>query len=240
MWVGHVRAFIGGRAPQIGSGQNGPVTSLLHRVILIRHGETEWNRVRRRQGQLDSPLTAAGRSQAMEAASLCGGLGIDHIFTSPLGRARETAAIVSSVLQQPVTVVNDLTEVHHGDFAGLTNNEIEGRHPGELVRRRQDLYRWTFPSGESYADADVRAARALQHVRQPGLVTPLIVAHEMIGRMLLRSLLDLDVDDALALTLPHGTVFEVELGERRLTRHSADGGFDSDGTDDGVHVEGRR
>jgi len=189
------------------------------RVVLVRHGETMWNRERRRQGQLDSPLTAEGRHHARAAASVCVRLGVDRIFTSPLGRARETALIVSSVLAIPVDDVDDLAELHHGAFAGLTNDEIALRYPGALDVRKREKYTWAFPGGESYADAAVRASRALDRVATTGAASPLLVTHEMIGRMLLRSLLDLNVEQALALSLPHGTVLEVNPAERRATSH---------------------
>lgn len=198
-----------------------PVARPMSRVILIRHGETEWNRSRRRQGQLDSPLTADGRRHAEAAANACGALGIDSVFSSPLGRAYTTATIVGARLGKTVEIVDELAEVHHGTLAGLTNEEIEARHPGELDRRDQQKYTWTFPGGESYADADVRAARALEAVAAGGAKVPLLVTHEMIGRMLLRSLLGLTPDEALDLSMPHGSVLEVLPADGQLTIHRA-------------------
>jgi broad specificity phosphatase PhoE len=64
-------------------------------VLLARHGQTEWNALGRRQGQLDSPLTAAGVEQAHRHAKTVAVRGIDGIFTSPLGRALTTAEIIA-------------------------------------------------------------------------------------------------------------------------------------------------
>jgi len=217
--------------------QTGLMPSVLNRVILVRHGETEWNRVRRRQGQLNSPLTADGRRHAKVAANLCVGLGVDGIFSSPLGRAQQTAAIVSSVLHSPVEVIDDLAEVHHGVIAGLTNAEIEDLHPGELGRREMNKYTWVFPGGESYADAGVRAIRALEEIAATGVNSPLLVTHEMMGRMLLRSLLDLDVDDALSLSMTHGTAFEVWPDESRVKRHSPRASSQTQTREDGTHTD---
>jgi len=180
-----------------------------------------WNRERRRQGQLDSALTADGTRQAEAAASVCLRLGVDRIFTSPLGRARETALILSSTLTLPVEEVDDLAEVHHGAFAGLTNDEIALRYPGALDVREREKYTWAFPGGESYADAAVRASRAIDRVAATGAASPLLVTHEMIGRMLMRSLLELSVEEALVLPIPHGTVLEVNPVQRRATSHDA-------------------
>jgi len=88
----------------------------------------------RRQGQLDSPLTENGRRHAETVADLCKALDADSVFSSPLGRARATADVVGSRLALPVVIISDLAEIDHGTFAGLTNDEIEARHPGELAR----------------------------------------------------------------------------------------------------------
>ena len=174
----------------------------------------------RRQGRLDSPLTEAGRRHAESVADLCVALDADAVFSSPLGRARATADVVGSRLSLPVVVISDLAEIDHGAFAGLTNDEIEARHPGELARRARSKYSWSFPGGESYADADVRAAAALDAVAATGAISPVLVTHEMIGRMLLRTLLRLDTQDALEQSLPHGSVIEVWPAEARAVTHT--------------------
>jgi broad specificity phosphatase PhoE len=163
-------------------------------VVLARHGETEWNRSGRKQGRLDSPLTARGRAHAGALAEAAAGLKVDAVFASPLGRAVATAAVCAGRTGLPVVVIDELAEVDHGAMAGLTTGEIERRHPGELDRRAADKYRWRFPGGESYADADRR-----------------------IGRMLLRRLLGEDPATALARHHPHDVLYRVEIGTRTLT-----------------------
>lgn len=195
-------------------------------VVIVRHGETEWNRTGRRQGQLDSPLTEEGTRHAETIASSLVLDTIDSIFSSPLGRAYRTALIIGAQVDRSVRVVEDLAEVHHGAFAGLSNDEIEAAHPGELGRREREKYTWTFPEGESYADADARASRALQQVAQAGATTPLLVTHEMIGRMLLRALLELTPAEALAWSLPHGSVIKVLPAARAVTTTAASPSLD--------------
>jgi broad specificity phosphatase PhoE len=138
------------------------------------------------------------------------GFPIDGIFSSPLGRALGSAELYAEVLGLPVVTVDELAEIHHGVMAGLNGGEIESTFPGEMSRRATDKYRWRFPDGESYADGDVRAATALRLVGGSGAVRPLLVSHEMIGRMLLRNLLDLTPDEALAFRHPHGAVYRVD------------------------------
>lgn len=153
----------------------------VERVVLARHGETEWNRAGRRQGQLDSPLTDRGRAQALVLAEGVAALLVDAIFTSPLGRSPATAAVCAERVGLPVTTIDELAEVNHGDMAGLTSAELDRRFPGALARRSQDKYRWRFPGGESYADADCRAGAALTRIATTGALRPLIVSREMIG-----------------------------------------------------------
>lgn len=186
---------------------------MFDRVWIVRHGETEWNLLRRRQGQLDSPLTDRGRCQAQSAATQIPVGFADGLFSSPLGRGLDTARVIAETLDLEITVIEELAEVHHGRFAGLTNAEIEARFPGELSRRELIKYCWQFPDGESYEQAAGRAARALRRISTIGVRRPILVTHEMIGRMLLKELLDLHPDRALLASLPHGEAVTVERAD---------------------------
>jgi broad specificity phosphatase PhoE len=187
-------------------GQTGAVDSW-EVVFLARHAQTEWNVQRRRQGRLDSPLTAYGRRETRRHAAALKPMAIDAIFASPLGRTRETARIFGETLALEPVIVDDLAELDHGAFTGLTNDEIDARFPGERTKRAAGKYEYRFPGGESYADADIRVGRALSRITGR---RPLLVAHEMVGRMLLRHLLGLDPAAALARTLPHEVVIEID------------------------------
>ncbi len=175
-------------------------------VYLARHGQTEWNVAGRRQGRLDSPLTPHGLRQARRNADLLSGHQIDAIFTSPLGRARRMAEIVGDTLGLPARVLDELAEVAHGAWSGLTSADIDAGWPGQRAARERDKYAFRFPDGESYADAEVRAGRALAEVARSGARRPLLVSHEMIGRMLLRQL---GVADSLQLRQSSDLIYRV-------------------------------
>ncbi|MFT4295929.1 MAG: histidine phosphatase family protein [Micropruina sp.] len=181
-------------------------------LILARHGQTEWNVTGRRQGQLDSPLTQEGVATAQRLRRVLSAQGIDVIATSPLGRARRTAAIFAEELDVDVVPMESLAEVHHGSFAGLTNDEIQLHHADLWQLREADFYGWRFPGGESYADADCRAARALEEVDALNAEMPLLVTHEMIGRMLRRHVLSLTLEQAFALRHPQAVAYRLEGG----------------------------
>jgi broad specificity phosphatase PhoE len=185
-------------------------------IFLARHGETEWNLVGRRQGQLDAPLTPAGREEVERMADRLRAFPIDGIFSSPLGRSMASALVYAEAFGLPVVTVDELAEIHHGAMAGLSGEEIETAFPGEMSRRAADKYRWRFPEGESYADGDGRAAAALRLVECSESVRPLLVSHEMIGRMLLRNLLGLTPDEALAHGHPHGVVYRIDVAANSL------------------------
>jgi len=137
------------------------------RVLLVRHGQSEWNALGRWQGQADPPLSDIGREQARAAARSLGAL--DAIFASDLQRAAETAAIISAELGVgPVVIDERLRERDAGEWSGLTRGEIEERYPGWLDSTSNK--HTAFASGEGVrrppgweSDASV-LARALEAI----------------------------------------------------------------------------
>lgn len=101
------------------------------RLLLVRHGQSEWNADGRWQGQADPPLSDLGRRQAQAAAAAIGA--VDAIVASPLERAHRTAlAISEAVGVGPVLVDDDLMERHAGEWQGLTRAQIDAQYPGYL------------------------------------------------------------------------------------------------------------
>lgn len=133
----------------------------------MRHGETEWNRQKRTQGQIDTPLSETGIAQARAASERLCGQGIATICSSPLQRALETARIQAEVLGLPVEVVDDLRECCLGEREGTPRD-------GWLdAWRRGDYLPTGAESIEAFIERSLRAVnRALE---RPGPV--LIVAH---------------------------------------------------------------
>ena len=109
------------------------------RVLLVRHGQSEWNAQGRWQGQADPPLSDLGRAQARAASQSLGAL--DAIFASDLLRAAETAAIIAEQLGVgPVIIEPDLRERDAGEWSGLTRPEILERYPGYLPEDRHHAF----------------------------------------------------------------------------------------------------
>lgn len=186
------------------------------RVFLARHGQTVWNLEHRLQGQLDSPLTADGIMQAEAMAERLTPAGIRTVCSSPLGRALHTATIIATRLEADLIEVPELAEIDHGRFAGMTWDEIDEAYPTAREERAANRYGWAFPGGESYAQARARARKALSSCGWASTGAPLLVTHEMIGRMLRAELRGLDAAGALALRHPQNVVFEIDRGVERL------------------------
>lgn len=174
--------------------------------------------VGRKQGQLDSPLTELGVEQARGNAKRLNGAGVDAIFSSPIGRARASADLIAEELGLPVWELDDLSEVDYGHWSGLTGSEIESRWPAEYAARERDRYGYRVPGGESYADVDLRAGQALSAVAAAGRLRPLLVAHEMIGRMLLKHLCRLSSAEALQFSQPNDVVYRIDAATHAVER----------------------
>jgi probable phosphoglycerate mutase len=108
------------------------------RLLLWRHGLTEWNAAGRFQGQEDVPLSDAGRAEAAVAAPKLAALRPDLIVSSDLARAAETAAALAVITGLDVAFDPRLRERHFGEWQGLGREEIEAKWPGELDRWRTD------------------------------------------------------------------------------------------------------
>lgn len=122
--VGPVRCW---PVPSSRSAASGPPT----RLLLVRHGQSEWNAAGRWQGQADPPLSDLGREQAYRAAQRVGS--VDLIACSDLERAADTAMVISEMLGiGPVVVDDRLRERDAGAYSGLTRAEIDEQFPGQL------------------------------------------------------------------------------------------------------------
>jgi len=109
------------------------------RILLVRHGESEWNAAGRWQGWADAPLSELGQQQAVEAAEAVGA--VDAVFASDLQRAADTARIISELIGVgPVLTLPGLRERDVGEWTGLTRPEIAERWPAAIEAwRRGDM-----------------------------------------------------------------------------------------------------
>jgi probable phosphoglycerate mutase len=119
------------------------------RVIIVRHGQTQWNLKLIRQGHLDSPLTDRGIAQAKALGKRLAQEGFNALYSSDLGRAVQTAEMIGAVTGHCVVIDERLRERNLGVFQGLGRDEIERRFPEEYRLHRSIGPDYVIPSGES-------------------------------------------------------------------------------------------
>ncbi len=151
-------------------------------ILLARHGETEWNRERRFQGQLDVALSDVGREQARSLAQVVEAEGLRRIVASPLIRARETAEIVAAALGLDVDLDDRLKEVDVGDWERRLKDDVEREDPEAWAAFRAAGEDWRFPGGESLQEQQDRVVAALVDVTQAGVLPALLVCHRGVIR----------------------------------------------------------
>lgn len=150
----------------------------MKRFCLVRHGQTDWNRAGRYQGQSDVPLNQIGRAEAQSLASRLTGQPFVAIYTSDLQRARETAVIIAETLQLPVTPEPRLREIDQGEWEGQLVEVIKARHAELWGQRTIDPASFRPPGGESVAEVAERVQAALGNIAHLYPTGPvLIVSH---------------------------------------------------------------
>ena len=173
-------------------------------LVFIRHGETDWNRELRFQGQQDISLNDHGRRQAARNGRAVAGIlgdGKWRLVGSPLGRALETMQIVLQAAGQPeraLTTDPVMMEVNYGDWEGMTLIEIGERFPQAAAARDADKWSYAPANGESYSRLAARIARWVRTLEGPTFV----VAHGGVLRALMHILGGLPAHDAPHLAVP--------------------------------------
>lgn len=184
----------------------------LKRLFFVRHGETEWNAVRRMQGQWNSDLNERGRRQAEVNGKLLAGLGIQALFASPLDRTRQTAEIIGRHVDLPVVYDERIKEWDCGVWSGQLYDDVAERWPQEWSALLADRFHYRGPGCENYPDMMRRAGPFLEEIQAQPAGAVAIVSHGMIGRVMVSMLLGYDEQRTLGFHQPNDVVFRVTLG----------------------------
>ena len=184
-------------------------------LVAVRHGETTWNLENRIQGHKDSPLTPTGRMQAQAMARRLSTMGLQALYSSDLGRARETAEIIGPACGLSPKTDPRFRERNLGIFEALTYAETQKRFPEEFARFKTWDATYQVPEGESSLQFKERIANGLDdlHQRHPG---------ERIGLVTHGGVLDLMM--RLAIGLPLNIPRAYSLFNASLNRFSRDNG----------------
>jgi len=185
-------------------------------ILLIRHGQTDWNLTRRSQGHINIPLNEAGRRQSELVARRLAGWPVSALYSSDLLRASQTAAVIGRHLGIEPVLQSDLRERSGGIFEGYTLDELRQRHP-EALKAFQDHSR-TPPGAESNLDLARRATPALERIvtAHPGEVVAL-VTHGGTLRVLIAYILGLPVGKRAPFKVSGNCGLSIaEFGQRRF------------------------
>lgn len=183
----------------------------MKRLILIRHGETDWNVEGRYQGQADPPLNAKGLAQAEELAEELAGVGVEVIYTSPLLRARQTAEVLGERLGADLHIEPRLMEIHQGDWQTRLRSEIQNLYPDLFHRWETQPWEVTPPQGEHLNQVQRRVNAAVDEIlaRHPDRTVG-IVSHRVPIALIKVRYQGMDPDIVRTLHLPN--VYWEEVG----------------------------
>lgn len=186
-------------------------------IILVRHGETRWNREGRVQGHGDSPLTPKGAAQAraygLRLRDLLGDRSQWRVVSSPLGRCAQTTGILCEVADldfRTITFDDRLREVHTGQWSGLPKAELAARHPGMLEGGGLDHWVFRCPGGESHQAVSARLGDWLAGLAPDDKV--IAVSHGIAGRVLRGLYLGSDPSLAMRGDSPQDVLFFMSKG----------------------------
>lgn len=204
--------------------------------LLLRHGETLWNRAGRLQGWQDSPLSDAGRAQAAALAARLADERVDLLVASDLGRTRDTAAPIAARLGCDVVPDAGLRERCYGELEGLTWVEIEHTHPAAYARLAARDADYVVPGGESAVQFRDRVVAALERLAQAHAgASVAVVTHGGVLGVVYRWAKRIALDAPRAFAIPNGGVNRVRIERGRWsidawaeTAHLPDGALDDE------------
>jgi probable phosphoglycerate mutase len=164
-------------------------------IVLVRHGHVDWHDPERFRGRAELALTEHGRRQARAVAlEIATGRRVDAVYSSPLGRCRDTAAAIASGCRLAVQTVDGFVDIDYGTWQGLTRAEAAADWPEACETWFRTPHLAAIPGGETLAAVLARATSALGDIlaRHPGR-TLVIVGHDSVNRVLLLHALELSL-----------------------------------------------
>jgi broad specificity phosphatase PhoE len=170
---------------------------LATRIFLIRHGETDWNRIHRFQGRIDIPLNEEGKKQAQALALALRDEPLTAIYSSPLIRAIETASFIKVYHPStPLFEEEGLIEMDLGEFDGMEAKVLAEKYGAFFETWRNNPALLQMPGGESLQEVQVRSVDTVEHISRlyPAGSTLLLCSHNFVNRTLLCYGLGLSLD----------------------------------------------
>ncbi|MGB3266784.1 MAG: histidine phosphatase family protein [Microcoleus sp.] len=227
----NLTARTGEKFPKPRDGHSGP------RLLLVRHGETDWNKAGKFQGQIDVPLNDNGREQARQAAEFLKDVKLDFAISSSMLRPKETAEIILKYhTDLQLQLRDELREISHGLWEGKFESEIEQSYPGLLDEWKTSPENVQMPEGENLEEVWSRAIAGWQEIVRSVSGTGIVVAHDAVNKALLCHLFNLQPEHfwqfkqgngaVSVIDYPHGPDGLPVLQAMNITTHLSGGIFD--------------
>jgi len=192
----------------------------MKRILLIRHGQTDWNLEERWQGSVDVPLNAEGIAQARAVAARLRKEKVTAVYCSDLTRAKMTADVIAAGHGLTAHLDPRWRELHLGVLQGLTYHEISARYPDELEKMRVDYMGYVMPQGESRLSMQKRSYESLMEIveREPEHSLSVIVSHGGTIRVLLLRLFPAEAVEKRSISNTSVTTIETDGHTWRLIK----------------------
>lgn len=188
------------------------------KLILVRHGQTESNRLGRIQGINKAPLTDVGRGQASAAARALVADAPFALYSSPLPRAVETATIIGTRADTAPVQVEGLVEMDVGAFEGLSGPQLRERFPDVMRSWDNDPASTVMPGGESLYDVRDRAWPAVESLAERhDSETVVAVTHNFTIHTIVCTVLDMPLNNFRKLRIDLGAITRLEISGARMT-----------------------
>ena len=187
------------------------------RIILVRHGETDWNKQGRFQGQIDIPLNEHGKAQAKAASEFLKHTLIQKAFSSSLSRPKETAQII--LTEHPgiqISLKDNLKEIGHGEWEGKLESEINSDWPDLLKTWKTFPEKVQMPEGENIKDVSTRSISGWMEVCKDlkNDETALVVAHDAVNKTILCHLLGFMPSKIWMIKQGNGGITVIDISEK--------------------------
>ena len=184
------------------------------RIILVRHGETDWNKEGRFQGQIDIPLNETGKNQAQKASDYLKSIDFNKAYSSSMSRPSETAKIILGKNNNlSVLKLDELSEISHGLWEGKLEEDIKTTWPEMLNKWHQEPENVIMPEGESIEDVSRRSLNAWQSIckNQNKNDVTLVVAHDAVNKTLICNILGLSYSHIWTIKQGNGGITIVDI-----------------------------
>ena len=195
------------------------------KFIVVRHGETEWNKLGRFQGHTDISLNERGLSQAKETAAAAADWGHSAIYSSPLIRTVQVAGEIAKNNSMPISQVPGLKELSLGELEGVTGEEMRKGWPEVFAAWRSGPEKVLMPNGESLGQLRERAWKAILDIEQKHFAdeSVVVISHNFAIRSIIGELLGIPLEffHRMSLNLSSVCTFDSDDRGRRLTGYNS-------------------